>query len=109
MDSIACAISPRRKWATSERCSGWRASSSISILVNRVSEGVDHRFEDRNDRRKFLEVGAIAVAGAVVEFFRHLRVAGGAGVAPVLMEVETAPVERGADEAQHLADMAFLI
>ncbi len=96
MDSIACAISPRRKWATPERCSGWRPSPSISILVNCVSEGADHRFEDWNDRRKFLEVGAVAVAeaGAVVEFFRHLRVAGGTSVAPVLMEAETAPVDK---------------
>src|ERR1700732_2755611 len=100
MQSIACAISPRRKWSTPKRCSGGRVSSAVSILelfrsliakgislffpsfrdgaqapdpesrdsgfdaphrpgmttetlLNRISERVDHRLENRNHRREF--------------------------------------------------------
>src|ERR1700688_1872511 len=109
MQSTPCASSPRRKCATPARCSGCLVSSSSSIPVNRIPERENHRFEDRYHRRQFFQISAIAIARAVVEFFGHLRVAGGARIAAVFVEVETALVERKPDKTHDLADIAFLV
>src|ERR1700722_12386396 len=54
---------------TSDTAYGSLRSQGRHQLINRIAERVDDRFQDRNHRRQFPEIGPIAVARAVVEFF----------------------------------------
>src|SRR5438876_11944830 len=58
------------------------------MSVKGITEAVDQRFEDRHRRLQFLAIVAVAVARAVVELLGHLRVAGGARIAPVFVKGE---------------------
>src|SRR5713226_8835095 len=94
---------------TSEAVAAAAVPGSVPPLIKGVTQAVDYRFEDRDRRLQLLQVVAIAIARAVVQLLGHLRIAGGARIAAVLVEGQTALVEFLADEIEQAAGRAFLV
>src|SRR5712691_6097657 len=94
---------------TSEAIAAAAVPGSVARSVKGITQAVDHRFEDRDRRLQLLQVVAIAVARAVVQFFGHLGIAGGARITAVLVEGQTALVEWLADEIEQAAGRSFLV
>src|SRR5215216_6044227 len=65
---------------------------------NRIPQARDERLQDRDHRLQLLQVMPVAIARAVVERLRDLGIAGGAGIAAVVLEIDAAFVEFLAEE-----------
>src|SRR5712692_2087087 len=57
---------------TSEAIATAAVPGSVPCSIKGIPQAVDHRFEDGDRRLQLLQVMAIAVARAVVQFFSHL-------------------------------------
>src|SRR5215208_3474355 len=77
--------------------------------ANRIAQPRDDRLQDRDRRLQLFQVMPVAVARAVVERLGHLGVAGGAGIAAVVVEIDAAFVEFLADEGEHPAHAGFQV
>ena len=76
--------------------------------INGIAQPLDHRFEHWNYGFQMLQIMTVAIAGAVVESFRHLSVARGARVSAVLLEGKAAFIERLPDEVEQTANRRLL-
>src|ERR1700758_2674525 len=109
--ACSCASASARHWSIVFETGGAGTGAKLAarLAIDRIPKAGDDRLQDRDDRLEMLQVMPVAVARAVVELLGHLGVACRAGIALVLVELQAALVEAGADEAQHAPDVGFLI
>src|SRR5262245_58615866 len=88
---------------------GGGAALPSRASVKRVPQSGDDRRQDLRRRLQLRAVVPIAVARTVVQPFGHLRVAGGARIAPVFVKRQAARIERFTDKVEHAADRVFLL
>src|SRR5262249_54751787 len=116
--AASCSLASASNWRNS--CSGVGGAGATTagagpgpvsaiVSINGVTQALDHRRQNVDRGLHVLHVMSVAVTRAVVKRLRHLRIAGGTRVTPVVMETDAGRVKRLADEVEHAADAAFLV